>query len=87
MGRWPSAKGAERLALLKQCVEDGWPLIEITRTHGFDYPTIRKYFPDYRGLPLKEASQLGVQARRANAAIRRNPLTYQGTSHAKVENP
>lgn len=87
MGRWPSAEGAARMDLLRQCVEEGWPLIEITRTHGFDFRTIRKYFPDYRGLPLKEASQLGVQARRTNRSIRQNVLTYQESGHAQVENP
>ncbi len=55
----------EYLATLQQCVADGWPLIQIKRTHGTCWKTMRRHFPDYRGMPKPEAARLGAAARRA----------------------
>lgn len=55
---------AERLAVIQQCVDDGWPLIQIKRTHGAGWDVMRKYFPDYRGMNQKEAAKLGALARK-----------------------
>lgn len=35
----------ERIALIRKCLEDGWSMNEIARTHGASKETIRKYFP------------------------------------------
>lgn len=61
---------AERRAVLAQCVADGWPLLEIHRTHGANYRTMRRHFPDYRGMPKPEAAKLGAAAKKANQKMR-----------------
>jgi len=61
----------ERLATIKQCVADGWPLIQIKRTHKVTWTTMRRHFPDYRGLDNQEAAKLGATARRTTLALRR----------------
>lgn len=38
----------ERQQLLTELVESGTPTRRIQKKHGFNYKTIRKYFPDYR---------------------------------------
>ncbi len=62
----------ERMETLKKCVEDEWPLIQIQRTHNVDWKTMRRHFPDYRGMDQKEAAKLGAQGRRTTLALRRN---------------
>jgi hypothetical protein len=64
----------ERLALIQQCLDEGWPLIQITKTHGVCWRTMRRHFPEHRGLDRTTSAQLGAAARRAT--IR--------TSNAKV---
>lgn len=54
----------ERLAVVQQCIADSWPLIQIYRTHKVTRTTVRRYFPDYRGMPKQEAASLGAAARR-----------------------
>lgn len=61
----------ERLEQLSQAVEDGWPIKQIVTTYNTSWGTLRKYFPDYRGLDLKHASSLGIHARRMNKQIRK----------------
>lgn len=61
----------EKLEVLSQCVEDGWPLIQIERTHNVRYRVMRRYFPDYKGMDLTEAAKLGALARRTTLALRR----------------
>lgn len=61
----------EKLEVLTQCVQDGWPLIQITRTHKADWRTMRRHFPDYRGMNLREAAKLGALARRTTLALRK----------------
>lgn len=61
------------MATLRACVADGWPLIQIYRTHRIARLTVRRHFPDYRGMPLPEAARLGAYAKRANERIRRTP--------------
>ena len=55
---------AERLQLVKQCLEDGWSQIEIYRTHKVHTTTIRRHFPG-SGWTAKEGAQLGYQVRKA----------------------
>lgn len=62
---------AERLDIIKQCVADGWPLIQIYRTHKVNWETMRRHFPEYRGLDRREAAKLGATARRTTLALRR----------------
>jgi len=54
----------ERLAVVQQCIADGWPLIQIYKTHRVTRATVLRYFPEYRGIPLQEAARLGAAARR-----------------------
>lgn len=54
----------ERLALAKECLDDGWPYVEITRTHGISGPTLRKYFPG-RGWSVKQGARLGYRIMKA----------------------
>jgi hypothetical protein len=84
----PKTLSAERLALLDSLVEQGWPLIEMKRTHRFDWHTVRKYHPEYRGISDKtEQGQLGNAARQLTLALRKNYAHPSRTSHAKIENP
>jgi len=70
----PSRSGIspERLALIQQCMAEGWPLIEITRTHGVSWETMRRHFPEYRGLDRTESAKLGAAARRTTLRNRSN---------------
>ena len=55
---------AERLDLVKTCLEDGWSQVEIYRTHRVAPTTIRRHFPG-SGWTLKEGAQLGYQVMKA----------------------
>jgi hypothetical protein len=68
-----SQLSAERLALLQQCMAEGWPLIQIYLTHRITRTTVQRHFPEYRGIPLQEAAALGAAARR---------LALRNQSHA-----
>lgn len=54
----------ERLALAKKCLDEGWPFIEITRTHGIGAKTLRRHFPG-QGWTPKEGAQLGYKIMKA----------------------
>lgn len=50
----------ERKALLDSLVEEGMTVTDMHRKHGFNYKTVRKYYPDYRAgitnsTPVQEA--------------------------------
>jgi len=66
-----SALAPEKLAVIKDCMKDGWPLIQIERTHNVAWKTMRKHFPDYRGMNKREAAKLGSLGRRTTLALRR----------------
>lgn len=74
----PRGLTPERKALLDKLVEEGWPMIEMLRTHGLDYRTVKRHHPEYRGIcDKKEQGQLGSAARQLTLALRRNhPVTY-----------
>lgn len=36
---------------VRLAVEDEWPIAEIIETHNISFRTIKKYFPDYKGVP------------------------------------
>jgi hypothetical protein len=55
----------ERLALIEQCLDDGWPFSEIVETYGVSHGTLKKYFPG-RQMPKQEASSLGLAIGKAN---------------------
>lgn len=42
------ALSASRLTLLEKLVSERTPLRVLQKEHGFNYKTVRKYFPDYR---------------------------------------
>lgn len=61
----------EKRAAIEACIADGWPLIQIQRTFRMNWKTVRRHFPDYRGMPKPEAARLGAYAKRANERMRR----------------
>jgi hypothetical protein len=75
----PNTLTPERKALLDELVKDGWPLIEMHRTHRFSWDTVRRHHPDYRGMDQTEAAKLGNTARQVTLAIRRRRPTRRGT--------
>lgn len=68
----PTTLSPERRTLLDQCVEEGWPMREMFRTHGLTRKTVRKYRPDYTGLDRKTSSELGHAARNLGRKLGRN---------------
>lgn len=60
---------AERLALVEKCLDEGWPFLQITQTHGISASTLRRHFPG-RGMPLKDAAELGYRAMKASKRFR-----------------
>lgn len=61
----------ERIALLTYCVEDGWPVTEIIATHRISHDTIRKFYPDYRGMPGEDRDAIAALARKLNPMLRK----------------
>jgi len=68
----PPKLSPERRALLAQCVEEGWPIVEMARTHQLSADAVKKYHPEYGGVPKAEAAKLGAAARRVSLSRRRN---------------
>lgn len=58
----------ERKALFEECLNDGWPFIQIQKTYNVSWLTLNRLFPG-RGMDLKEAAKLGAATRRANGKI------------------
>lgn len=61
------------LAIIKQCLDDGWPFSEIAETYGYTQNAVRRHFPG-KGMPVKEAAALGWLVRKFN----------QGTLKGKI---
>lgn len=61
----------QKLALVKDCIDEGWPIIEITRTYGVTRVTVKRHFPEYRGMDMKEASSMGARIMQLNRGARR----------------
>lgn len=53
----------ERLDEIEKCLNEGWPFLEITKTHKVSYKTLRKYFPG-RQWSRHEVAKLGALSRR-----------------------
>lgn len=60
----------ERKAIAEKCLDEGWSYTEITRTHGLDYYTLRKYFPG-RGWTQQQAVEHGVLIRTMNRQLKK----------------
>jgi DNA invertase Pin-like site-specific DNA recombinase len=56
----------ERKALLDAAVADGWPIRQIIATYGIGTSTVKRYYPDYRGMPLADCIVLSHASRRLN---------------------
>lgn len=56
----------ERKALLDAAVADGWPIRQIIATYGIGTSTVKKHYPDYKGMPLAESIVLSHASRRLN---------------------
>jgi hypothetical protein len=60
----------ERELLLGELVEDGWPIRQITKTHGFNHSTIKRLHPDYVGMTQREGGKLSWAIKQANEKMR-----------------
>jgi hypothetical protein len=49
---------ARKLEAVKPCIEDGWPLREIYRTHQTSARFVKRWFPGYTGMPAQESGSL-----------------------------
>lgn len=58
------ARAAEKLERMRACVEDGWPLREIYRTFNTSSRFVKKWFPEYAGMPAQESGSLSMAIRR-----------------------
>lgn len=56
----------EREKLLAELVADEWPLRQITKTHGFNFSTIKRLHPGYTGMTQREGGKLSWAIRQAN---------------------
>jgi len=61
----------ERKELLERLVEDGWPIREITKTHGFNFYTIKRLHPDYTGMTQVEAGKLSMAIRQVDDHLKK----------------
>lgn len=62
----------EREVLLKSLVEDGWPLRQITKTHGFNFSTIKRLHPEYTGMSdPRESGRLSKAIQQADEKLGR----------------
>lgn len=62
----------EREELLRGLVEDGWPLRQITATHGFNFSTIKRLHPEYRGMSdPRECGRLSAEVRKTNETMKK----------------
>lgn len=59
----------ERKALLDAAVKDCWPIRQIIATYGIGTSTVKKHYPDYRGMPLEESIALSRASRRLNQKL------------------
>lgn len=67
----PRGMAPERKALLDRLVEEGWPMLEMKRTHGIDYATVQRHYPDYRGIDKQEQGRMGCAARKLTLTLRK----------------
>jgi hypothetical protein len=44
-GRPPKLIAPEVLTAIEQCLDEGWPFLEITRTYGIGYHRLNRLFP------------------------------------------
>lgn len=65
----PRQVSEERMELLHRAVEDGWPIREIMQTHGLDYRTIRKHYPDYVPISRQDLGHLSIAVKTARQAL------------------
>jgi transposase len=60
---------AERRAILERCVLDGWPIRQIIETYGFGTRTVKKHYPEYRGITAQESGNLSMATQRVNRKV------------------
>lgn len=41
---------SEKLESIRQCISDGWSILQIKETYKISYASLKRHFPDYRGL-------------------------------------
>jgi hypothetical protein len=59
----------QRVAQVRACVQDGWPLREIYRTYKTSSRFVKKWFPDYTGLPPQESGSLSMAIQRRKRVL------------------
>lgn len=60
----------QRIAQVQACVQDGWPLREIYRTYNTSSRFVKKWFPDYTGLPAQESGSLSMAIQGRKKAVK-----------------
>jgi transposase len=55
---------AQKIAQVQACVQDGWPLREIYRTYNTGASFVKRWFPDYTGMPAQESGSLSMAIQR-----------------------
>lgn len=55
---------AARVEQIRPCVQDGWALKEIYRTYGTSSRFVKRWFPDYTGMPAQESGSLSQAIQR-----------------------
>ena len=59
----------ERAELLAKLIEDEWPLRQICKTHGFNFYTVKRLYPDYEGMTQVEGGKLSYAIKAAEKKI------------------
>jgi len=59
----------ERKALLDRCVLDGWPIRQIQETYGFNFQTVKKWHPEYKGMCAVDSGILSTSIQRVNRKL------------------
>lgn len=60
---------AERKALFEECLDDGWPFIQIQKTHNVSWHTLARLFPG-RAMNPQDAARLAIAARTLKRKMR-----------------
>jgi len=61
----------ERRELLGRLIEDEWPIRQIVGTHGFNFYTVKRLYPEYTGMTAQESGQLSMAVQRTNETMKK----------------
>lgn len=58
-----------KLEAIRQCISDEWPLRQIEETYRVSYRSLKKHFPDYKGMGQREAGAISSASRKLNRKV------------------